>query len=687
MATSDLPVFEVKPNPPPRPFAVAAWLGMTQEDIVTGLKDGSIVPPPGAPPNWVPLGFSTPLESNIGLGAALESRSDGHTSTGGTANSAGDEFSAGGSLVERARVRGWFRALDTSLDDTAFELIWKRAGDSDAVRAASLTGFLARTLLGIAMPEADSLDERTPKTIAEVAKALSEYTADASHRAKIVDLSNMEGGELARRAQTDIGYRYALTQFDSVALTGNRALFAAANADGRLDRFDPDTGENNLSGAWLSDRGKFLAWKIASNFGASLAIGGDHAWTFIDRAKVDSNGQPLTLKLTPGSRDAQQDQVIFGAESAEIFKGGAGTDRIYGGGGDDLLRGAAGADHLEGGLGDDVTSGGSGSDELFGNQGSDELVGGKGTDSLDGGSGDDMLTGGRGDDQLAGGDGADTYMIEAGDGTDTIIDSDGQGAIELDDEVITGASQKQDGVWTSGDGRLDYTIEGEPSGESSLTIRAFAADADHAGDPDNVIEVRHWHNGDLGITLDDSALINSSPDHQDSDPSSAPPEITAVDIPFNGMAAHATGAQAGNGAAESGGQAPPTDAPVVEESSVLRASDFNDAISRLLAVPNADVASLNSNQFQQAVTAFSGVLAPPDVSFGGPAGGDYGSNAVSIADITGALADYGGGHDMSGESASGLVPLAPDLHSIESIVDRLDGSTRHSRFGKLGVQP
>ena len=48
MAASDVPVFEVNPNPPPRPCAVASWLGMAPEEITAGLADGTIVPPPGA---------------------------------------------------------------------------------------------------------------------------------------------------------------------------------------------------------------------------------------------------------------------------------------------------------------------------------------------------------------------------------------------------------------------------------------------------------------------------------------------------------------------------------------------------------------------------------------------------------------------------------------------------------------
>ncbi len=96
----------------------------------------------------------------------------------------------------------------------------------------------------------------------------------------------MDGATLADLARTDVGYRYALAQLDSVALTGNRALFAGANVDGVLDRFDPDSGEVQLSDAWLADRGKFLAWKMAGDAGQSLGIDGDQNWTFIDRSKL-----------------------------------------------------------------------------------------------------------------------------------------------------------------------------------------------------------------------------------------------------------------------------------------------------------------------------------------------------------------------------------------------------------------
>ena len=690
MAASDFTVFEVNPNPPPRPFAVAAWFGMSREQILAGLKDGSIAPPPGAPPDWLPPGYSVPP----GGSPLLSSNADANTPTGNTSDPTNSEDSTGGALVDQTRVRQWFRALDADMDDQAFDALWQHAGGNDDARAEQLTGYLVRTLLGAKVSNTDSVATPQGNFSGQFSAALTAFTADPSNRAKVIDLAGMDGAELAKRARTDIGYRYALTQFDTVALAGNRSLFAVANADGHLDRFDPDTGESQLSDAWLADRGKFLAWKMARDAGTDPAIDGDRNWTFIDRARLDADGHPLTLKLTGGTPDAEQNQVIFGAETAESIKGDGGTDRIYGGGGNDVLRGAAGADHLEGGRGDDLVFGGSGNDELTGNQGNDELDGGRGADTLDGGSGDDTLTGGRGDDQLNGGDGADSYVFDAGDGSDTIIDTDGLGAISLDDEVITGAAQDQDGHWTSADGRVEYSVEGSLKDESTLTIRAFADGAGHGNNADNVITVRNWHNGDLGITL----LPNGNQDQtfgtQDSMPLDAGRQPIADDFPTDVFAGDATALDAGSSAtgaansadasssaaAQQDGQAPATDAPHLDVAAAAQSFDIDAAFRDLLGSTTDGVAAIDPIQVQRAVAKFDNVLAPPDVSF------TAGGNAVTVADVAGALADDTGGHDFSGESAAGLVPLAPDWYHIEGVTVPLDGNVRGLRERAAGVR-
>ncbi len=326
----------------------------------------------------------------------------------------------------------------------------------------------------------------------------------------------------------------------------------------------------------------------------------------------------------------------------------------------------------------------------------DDLDGGRGTDALDGGSGDDTLTGGRGNDVLAGGDGADTYVIDTGDGADTIADSDGQGTISLDDEMLTGAALNQDRTWTSADGRIEYSFDGDLAGEGTLSIRTFETGADHSGTPDNVINVNNWHNGDLGITLGNGGSTAPSSNALTPNLPDAGPQIIADDIPVDATDLPATaadsesqimaddtplgdidlptsateptslvlGADAGSSGDsasvgnEAGGtitSSPAAIEPVVDDAAAATASDMEDAISQLLAPPDNDFAALDLTRVQNAVAAFSGVLAPPDIPFAGASNSDHIGDAISVADITSALADDAGGHDASGEIAAGLV--------------------------------
>jgi len=442
-----------------------------------------------------------------------------------------------------------------------------------------------------------------------------------------------------------------------------------------------------LSDAWLADRGKFLAWKMAGDAGLSLVIDGDQSWTFVDRSKLGDHGLPITTKLTASAGNAKENQVVFGAEIGESIKGGAGTDRIYGGGGDDVLRGAGGADRLEGGQGDDIVSGGAGNDELVGDQGVDDLDGGRGADALDAGSGDDTLTGGRGDDELIGGEGVDTYVIDAGDGTDTIIDKDGLGTLSLDDETLTGATHNQDGTWTSADGRLEYLFDGALAGEGTLTVRAFEAGADHSGTPNNEVHVNNWRNGDLGITLGNGESPAPGSDVQDSDTLDPAPQIIADDIPVDGLylpppytdsGSLESGASVANESGATIASEPATIAPVLDDAPSMTTSELDEAIGHLLAPPDNGLAALDPTRVQNALAAFSGVPVPPDLPFAG-ANGDHMGNAVTIADITGALADDAGGHDASTEAAAGLVPTSPDWHQIEGIAVPRHSSLRAVR--------
>lgn len=683
MAESDFSTFEFNPNPPPRPFAVASWLGMSPEEIMAGLANGSIARPPGAAPDWRPPGLleASAIASTITLPSSPADHEGYPTSQFPLDSMPPTGFV--GSVPGRADVLGWFQALDSKLTPASLESIWTRAGESEGARAASLTGYLARTLLGLNAPDGNLADRSNARAWATIGKQLSAFTAEPSNRAHVVDLVGMNGAALAQLARTDVGYRYALAQLDSIALTGNRALFAAANSDSAIDRFDPDTGETQLSDAWLGDRAKFLAWKMAGDDGNDLTIGGNQSWTFVDRTKIGTDGQPLSLKLTAENGDDVQNQVIFGASIAENIRGKADTDRIYGGGGDDVLRGAGGADHLEGGHGDDTLLGGSGSDELVGNQGDDDLDGGRGSDDLDGGSGDDVLSGGRGDDLLAGGDGADTYMIDAGDGTDTITDSDGQGSISLDDAVLSGAARSLDRTWTSADGRVDYSLEGSLAGEGTLNIRAYAPGADHTGHPENVIIVDHWHNGDLGIALRTDAStsdLNVTPTvDSPGTESQAPSDVVPADAVTNPALDNAS-------SGSDVGQVPAADPPLVGELAWAPALDVNDAFQQFFGPSTGDAPTVGPLQLQQALAAFTGVPVPPDVSPVGSSGGHTGTDGLSIADVAGALAGDAAAGDFGHESASGMVQLTPDWHRIEEAYLSMDGRPRGTGIGAVAAR-
>nr|MBA3777080.1 hypothetical protein [Betaproteobacteria bacterium] len=606
-------------------------------------------------------------------------------------------------------VHGWLSALDPDLTTAAFDAIWERAGTDDSLRANRIFGYLGRTLLGGDF-SADSASAN-PETTNAAHAALTEFVADQDHRARVVDLSGKDGAELAQLARTDLGYRYALAELDSIALCGNRTLFATRNSNGELDRFNADTGEAQISDAWLADRAKFLAWKLASDNGQETTIDGEQSWSFVDRAAKDASGSPLEIELRAANGGRLRHQVIFGAHHPEVITGRSGTDRIYGGGGDDVLRGGAGADRIEGGQGADLVMGSAGNDELFGNQGDDELDAGSGADRLSGGGGADTLTGGRGDDRMDGGEGNDTYVLDAGDGVDTIVDADGLGSILVDGGALTGATERDDGVWTSADGRVEFAFVGETEEGGVLTIRAFDAGADHDARPANVIRLRDWHNGDLGIALGDGSAgvlaqsesaFDSAEDERVNDPVEAGRFATDYDAPARVVVGESEawyrpaipdGARDHAEYSSSLGEEQVAIEELAERDALMATStrvesntsdtdvwspsesvasdtaasppseelDFDAALAELLGAADRNTFSATSTgvdllAVSRAIEAFSGVLEPPDIALisnrsftGDPIG-------VSENDIADALAA-----DSAGDLALLEPPIALDL--------------------------
>ena len=256
-----------RPAVPPVSYITAVWLGMSPDDIARGIANGIIDAPPGWGEDATTSSTSTraALIDNVHSGSSeSETRTLHHTLTDASAGVVGLP------VADRDHVQALFRSLDPALADSAFDQIWTPAGDTDAARSSSLLSYLARALLGTGAGNGGE-SESDMGTMT----SLQTFVADSRHHGLVVDLHGKSGQELMALAKSDAGYRYALLNLDSMAIVGNASLHMANNTNGQLDRFDPDTGEQNFSDAWLADRGKLLAWKLSTDGGGSASIEGE----------------------------------------------------------------------------------------------------------------------------------------------------------------------------------------------------------------------------------------------------------------------------------------------------------------------------------------------------------------------------------------------------------------------------
>jgi hypothetical protein len=437
---------------PPIDLAVAVRVGMPEEELARGVREGWIRHPPGA-------GETTTGGATIG-GAMIGGPMIGGAMIEGAA---GAPASA---AVGRTTLRRWLGQLDGALDDAGFEAIWQEAGSDDAARVRALAGFVAGSL-GLAASEVDARG---------IESALQRCDGDA----RILRLDGLGGAKLEALARDDAGVRRALATHSPWALCGDRAADALADPLGRYDRFDRNTGERLLSDAWLGDRARHSSWLLRDD---ARSVAGD-GWRFVDRASPEA-----TVEIASAGGGPVH-QVIFARDGGDAVAGGATTDRIHGGDGDDVLRGRGGDDLLEGADGDDDLLGGSGRDDVAGGRGDDELDGGAGDDRLDGGAGADVLAGGRGADLLRGGAGDDVYAFESGDGHDTVED-DG-GTIRIDEVDVRGTMGRDGDAWRSADGRFTFELV---EGGNGATLRVRAAGQDGA------IDLADWEQGRYGIAL------------------------------------------------------------------------------------------------------------------------------------------------------------------------------------------
>jgi hypothetical protein len=417
---------------PPIELAVAVWVGMPDDEIARGLAEGWIRRP----------------EAVGSADAEANADADGET-TGPSA----------------ATLRGWLARLDPTLDGDTFEGVWHEAGTDDRTRGQALSRFVAQALGLDAGAPVDLIDAR-----------VQAFAGDA----QLLRLAGRSGTELEALARADAGVRRALAEHSPWALRGDRRTHASADALGRFDRFDPDSGEPLISDAWLADRARHATWRLQHE---TAEVTGD-GWRFVDRAAPEA-----TVEVA-GAAGRPLHQVVFARDGGDAVTGGATTDRIHGGDGDDLLRGRAGDDRLECNGGDDALAGGAGRDELDGGRGDDELDGGAGSDRLAGGAGRDELVGGRDNDVLRGGAGDDVYLFAAGDGVD-VVDDDG-GVVQIDDVDVAGTMQRDGERWRSPDGRWHFEHATGPGGG---VLRITHGDGDG-------IELRGWQQGRYGITLE-----------------------------------------------------------------------------------------------------------------------------------------------------------------------------------------
>ena len=660
---------------PPVSYVTAVWLGMSPEDIERGVAQGSIAPPAGSPSAMLSAN-----EAAVGepVATSLETASDVPQ------DAPIDDSSKPGAkplAVDRERVRALFAALDPSLDDAVFDSVWIGAGASDVDRSQTLVGFLTRSLLGSNAPQLASSATAGDALAADV-MALDAFLQDDAHGARVVALAGKSGSDLAELAKGDPAYRYALLNLDSMAIVGNAALDAARNADGVLDRFDSNSGEQNVSDAWLEDRAKLLAWKLQAAGDSDATVEGDQSWTFIDRRGMQRDGAPYELHVAGTVQSETTNSVVFGADTAsgEILKGGDGTDRMYGGSGGDVLRGGGGGDHLEGGRGDDLLLGGEGNDDLSGDQGADEMEGGAGTDRLRGGSGDDALTGGRADDRLEGGLGHDIYVVDPGDGDDTIVDSDGDGELQYDGQAVHGASQGDRSGWRSADGRIRFSFAGDATEGGILSISYYGANAAPDAMPEESTKVSDWHNGDLGITLGDGTPEALNAVAQDGTETTGSPR--AATIP---LIPHTDGTSGNDGEGTTWIEPTPISAPDAgpadEASSTSTPASAPDDVARLfdeLAANDGIAATfVTSDNMHSALSAWDGVAEAPDVS---PSSSVVTHLGVTPSDVTSALLDLGdASHDLADHAL--IAPTPPASSSL----DLLQTSERTSDGSAAGV--
>ena len=304
---------------PPVAFVVAVWLGMPREEILRGLGEGWIAPPPGSPPGWTPAAWAAgPGAAGAPVGTTAGGNPLGTTAAGSPVESVHAEYDPGPMRYAPARAEGGLRGDDPSLADGASVPPWPRTGAGDDRRSAAW------------------IDDR------------ARFVAWQRHAASggAMTIAGDDAWSFVDHARRDASGEPVRLDIAAAADAArpHHVVFGSAAADviaggGESDRFHGDAGDDWIRGGGGDDL-------IEGERGDDALAGGR------------------------GNDD------LAGGRGDDDLDGGAGADRLDGGSGDDVLAGGRGDDLLEGGGGDDtyVFDGGDGVDTIVDADGRGRIV-------------------------------------------------------------------------------------------------------------------------------------------------------------------------------------------------------------------------------------------------------------------------------------------------------------------------
>ena len=100
----------------PVAFVVAVWLGMPREEILRGLGEGWIAPPPGSPPGWTPAAWAAgPAAAGAPVGTVAGGNPLSTTAAGSPVESIHAEYDPGPTRDDPARADVGLRGDDPPL--------------------------------------------------------------------------------------------------------------------------------------------------------------------------------------------------------------------------------------------------------------------------------------------------------------------------------------------------------------------------------------------------------------------------------------------------------------------------------------------------------------------------------------------------------------------------------------------